>query len=195
MTIDTPPWEPPLAGTEREQLFGALNRLRMTFRYKTDGLDTAGLQAHIGASPLTLGALLKHLAVCEDYASTVKLSGAPMPASWEQNGWGEDDDWEFTSAVDDSPADLYARYDAAVSRSVAAFEQAADDGGFDGLVHVAMPDGRHANLRRLICDMIEEYGRHTGQADLLREAVDGRVGEDPADGWLPPDWSVGGARP
>ena len=36
---------------------------------------------------------------------------------------------------------------------------------------------------RLVCDLIEEYGRHTGHADLLREAVDGRVGEDPPPGW------------
>ncbi len=43
-------------------------------------------------------------------------------------------------------------------------------------------EGRHANLRRLVCDMVEEYGRHTGHADLLREAVDGLTGEDP-----PPD--------
>jgi hypothetical protein len=34
-------------------------------------------------------------------------------------------------------------------------------------------------LRRLLVDVIEEYGRHTGHADLIREAVDGRVGEDP----------------
>ena len=45
--------------------------------------------------------------------------------------------------------------------------------------------GEHANLRRLLCDMIEEYGRHTGQADLLREAVDGLTGEDPPPGWRP----------
>jgi hypothetical protein len=38
---------------------------------------------------------------------------------------------------------------------------------------------------RLLCDLIEEYGRHTGHADLLREAVDGRVGEDPPPGWRP----------
>ncbi|MFC0625668.1 mycothiol transferase [Kribbella deserti] len=38
---------------------------------------------------------------------------------------------------------------------------------------------------RLVCDLIEEYGRHTGHADLLREAVDGRTGEDPPRGWLP----------
>jgi hypothetical protein len=45
------------------------------------------------------------------------------------------------------------------------------------------PDGRHANLRRLLCDLIEEYGRHTGHGDLLREPVDGLVGEDPPPAW------------
>jgi hypothetical protein len=45
--------------------------------------------------------------------------------------------------------------------------------------------GRRASLRRLLRDLIEEYGRHTGHADLLREAVDGRVGEDPPAGWRP----------
>lgn len=45
------------------------------------------------------------------------------------------------------------------------------------------PDGRQASLRRLVCDMVEEYGRHTGHADMLREAVDGLVGEDPPAGW------------
>jgi hypothetical protein len=43
----------------------------------------------------------------------------------------------------------------------------------------------HASLRRLIFDLIEEYGRHTGHADLLREAVDGLTGEDPPPGWSP----------
>jgi hypothetical protein len=39
--------------------------------------------------------------------------------------------------------------------------------------------GREATMRRLLVDFIEEYGRHTGHADLLREAIDGRTGEDP----------------
>ncbi|MEN3610547.1 mycothiol transferase [Plantactinospora sp. ZYX-F-223] len=51
------------------------------------------------------------------------------------------------------------------------------------LAHVSWPDGRHPSLRRLVCDLIAEYGRHTGQADLLREAVDGLVREDPPAGW------------
>jgi hypothetical protein len=41
------------------------------------------------------------------------------------------------------------------------------------------PSGTEQTLRRLLVDLVEEYARHTGQADLLRESVDGRVGEDP----------------
>lgn len=41
------------------------------------------------------------------------------------------------------------------------------------------------SLRRHVCDLLEEYGRHTGHADLLREAIDGRVGEDPPSDWRP----------
>ncbi len=181
-SIDTP-WEPPVAGTEAQHLVGAVDRLRATFRWKADGLDTAGLQTRIGASALTLGGLLKHLAAAEDYAFTVKLSGSPMDEQWADNGWDGDDDWEFSSAADDTPDQLYALWDGAVERSRARLDAALADGGLDQLVHVSWPDGRHASLRRLLCDLIEEYGRHTGHADLLREAVDGRVGEDPPAGW------------
>ena len=58
-------------------------------------------------------------------------------------------------------------------------------GGLDQLIHAAWPDGRRPSLRRVLFDLLEEYGRHTGHADMLREAVDGRVGEDPPDGWRP----------
>jgi uncharacterized damage-inducible protein DinB len=183
MTNNERPWEPPLAGTEPQQLVGALDRLRTTFRWKADDLDTAGLQTRIGASSLTLGGLLKHLAAVEDHIFTTKLSGEPMGAPWESNGWEDNDNWEFESAADDSPDQLYALYDGAVERSRAKLNAALADGGLDRLVHASDGDGHHASLRRLVCDLIEEYGRHTGHADLLREAVDGRVGEDPPDGW------------
>jgi Protein of unknown function (DUF664) len=177
------PWEPPFAGTEVEALLGALDRLRWTFRYKADGLDAAGLTATVGASSLTLGGLLKHLAVQEDHAFGLKLSGTPLGRPWVEWGWdGDDDDWEFTSAAEDPPERLYRAYDDAVARSRQRVAAALGVGGLDQAVHVA--DGA-ANLRRLVCDMLEEYGRHTGQADLLREAVDGRAGEDPPDGWRP----------
>ncbi|HEU4544251.1 MAG TPA: DUF664 domain-containing protein [Jiangellaceae bacterium] len=178
-------WEPPLAGTEVEHLVGALDRLRATFRWKADDLDAAGLQARVGASALTLGGLLKHLAAMEDYAFTTKLSGAPVGAPWDATGWDGSNDWEFSSAADDTPEQLYAYWDGAVERSRTRLDAALADGGLEQAIHASAPDGRHANLRRLLCDLIEEYGRHTGHADLLREAVDGRVGEDPPDGWRP----------
>src|SRR5215467_4052098 len=123
------PWEPPLAGTEAEQLTGALDRLRTTFRWKADDLDAAGLRTRIGASSLTLGGLLKHLAVCEDYMFTTKLRGEPLGALWDD----------------------------AVERSHARLDAALADGGLGGLAHMSGPDGRHASLRRLVCDLIEEY--------------------------------------
>jgi hypothetical protein len=178
------PWEPPLAGTEVEHLIGALDRLRTTFRWKADDLDADGLQKRIGASALTLGGLLKHLAINEDFITTVKLTGEPVGEPW-LSLWDGTDDWEFTSAADDPPERLYALWEDAVKRSRTRLDAALAQGGLDQLVHVSDSDGNHASLRRLVCDLIEEYGRHTGHADLLREVVDGRVGEDPPPGWQP----------
>jgi hypothetical protein len=185
MTDSDYPWEPPLAGTEAEQLTGALDRLRWTFRWKAGDLGAAGLNARIGQSSLTLGGLLKHLAANEDYMFTVKFKGEPLGAPWDGFGWDGSNDWEFTSAADDTPEQLYAFWDDAVERSRARLAAALADGGLDQLAHVSSDAGEHATLRRLVCDLIEEYGRHTGHADLLREAVDGRVGEDPPAGWRP----------
>ena len=179
------PWEPPLAGTEAEHLVGALERLRTTFRWKADDLDAAGLATRVGASTLTLGGLLKHLARAEAHCFTVKLDGSPIGTPWDTADWAADPDWDFNSAAHDSPEELYALWDDTVARSRAKLAAALASGGLDQPVHLAWPDGRHLRLRRLLCDLIEEYGRHTGHADLLREAVDGRVGEDPPPGWRP----------
>jgi hypothetical protein len=184
-STDDSPWEPPLAGTDVTQILGALDRLRWTFRWKAAELDAAGLNARIGASRLTLGGLLKHLAANEDHWSTVKLHGEPMDDHWAENGWDGDDDWEFTSSADDTPEELYAMYDGAVARARQRFEAAIAEHGMDMEAHAHDDEGNHANLRRILCDAIEEYGRHTGHADLLREAVDGRAGEDPPAGWRP----------
>ncbi len=178
------PWEPPLAGSELDHLVGALERLRTTFLWKADGLDAAGLQARIGASALTIGGLLKHLALNEDLLFTDKLTGEPVGEPWQSRHDGTDD-WEFTSAAADSPEQLYTYWRDAVARSRVRLAAALERGGLDQLVAVHDEYGRHASLRRLLCDLIEEYGRHTGHADLLREAVDGRVGEDPPPGWNP----------
>jgi hypothetical protein len=179
------PWEPPLAGSEETQLIAALERLRTTFRWKADGLDAAGLRQGIATSSLTLGALLKHLALVEDYQFSVKYDGTPLGAPWPEVDWDADPDWEFRTAADDAPETLYALWDDAVERSRRRLAAAlAKDGGLDQRVALGW-DGEHASLRRLLTDLIEEYGRHAGHADLLREAVDGLTGEDPPAEWRP----------
>ena len=180
-----PPWEPPLNGTEVEHLLGALDRQRATFRWKAGGRGRAGLTATVGASTMTLGGLLKHLALVEEVYASTKLSGKPLGEPWtSMPGWDRPD-LEWTTARDDDPAFLYALYDGAVERARARYAAALADGGLDQRVHVGSDRGVVASLRRLLFDLLEEYGRHTGHADLLSEAVDGRVGEDPPEDWTP----------
>ena len=89
----------------------------------------------------------------------------------------ENDNWDFESAVRDSPQSLHALWSAAVQRSEAATDRVLADRGLDQLV--AISGGHEAfSLRRILVDMIEEYARHTGHADLIRESIDGLVGED-----------------
>src|SRR5258708_19760626 len=94
--------------------------------------------------------------------------GEPGP----QVEWDAKPDWEFTSAALDEPATLYALWDGAVERSRQRLSAAlAKDGGLDQRV-AASANGEHASLRRLVTDLIEEYGRHTGHAALIRHALD-----------------------
>src|SRR5215470_183357 len=116
-------WEPPLAGTEAEHLVGALDRLR----------------TRIGASSLTLGGLLKHLARAEEQMFSTKLSGAPMGAPWDTVDWDTDPDWDFNSADNDNPEQLYALWDSTIERSRARLDAALAAGGLDQLVHLSWP--------------------------------------------------------
>ena len=179
MSDAMPPWEPPFAGTDVEHLVGSLEWLRATFRWKAGGLDAEGLAFRLPSSALSLGGLLKHLAFAEDLMFTRKLSGEPQHEPWASVDFGAVPDWEFTSAADDPPDALYALWDATVERSRRRLAAAIAEGGLDQPVAWGRDVGIDVSLRRLVCDLIEEYGRHTGHADLLREAVDGLTGEDP----------------
>jgi hypothetical protein len=185
MTDDDYWWVPPPAGTDEEHLVGALDRLRVTFRWKADGLDAAGLNVKIGASALTLGGLLKHLARVEDTTFAWKMRGQSPGEPWVSAPLDDTDAWEFTSCAEDSPEYLYGLWDDAVARSRARLAAIIADGGLDQPSHEEWPGHGRLSVRRIVCDLVEEYGRHTGHADLLREAFDGRVGEDPPEGWRP----------
>lgn len=170
--------EPPAAGNELDTLLGALERQRRYIAWKCGGLDAAGLRATLGPSTVTLGGLLKHLAAVEEHTFSTKLFGRPVGEPF-RTGWSTDPDWEWHSAASDSPAELMALWEAAVARSRILVAEALADGGLDRPGAATWPDGRTASLRRHLIDMIEEYARHVGHADLIRESIDGLVGEDP----------------
>jgi uncharacterized damage-inducible protein DinB len=171
--------EPPVAGDETATLLGSLERQRATLAWKCGGLDAAGLKATLAPSSITLGGLLKHMALVEDDYFSRRLLGRDWPPPWDTVDWKADRDWEWHSAAEDSPEQLMALWQDAVARSRAAVSEALADGGLERLAPGAWPDGRAPSLRRLLIDMIEEYARHVGHADLIRESVDGLTGEDP----------------
>jgi len=72
---------------------------------------------------------------------------------------------------------LRARPQEAVDRSRSLVDEALTRGGLDQLVQRTWPDGRAPSLRWILCHMIEEYARHNGHADLIRESIDGETGE------------------
>jgi hypothetical protein len=137
------------------------------------------LRATLAPSTLTLGGLLKHLALVEDDMFSVKLHGAKRCPPFDGVDWDADPDWEWRTAADDSPQQLMSLWKDTVSRSRALTASALAAGGLDRLADFTWPDGQTPSLRRLIMDMIEEYARHVGHIDLIRESVDGLVGEDP----------------
>jgi hypothetical protein len=94
---------PPVAGDETATLLGSLDRQRAIFAWKCGGLDAAGLRATAAASSMTLGGLLKHLALVEDEYFSHRLLGRDPGPPWDAVDWDADPDWEWHSAAADPP--------------------------------------------------------------------------------------------
>ena len=90
--------------------------------------------------------------------------------------WEADPDWEWHSAAEDTPEQLRALWQDAVDRSRARITEALAAGGLDQLARAPVAGRSAPSLRWILCHMIEEYARHNGHADLLREALDGETG-------------------
>jgi uncharacterized damage-inducible protein DinB len=169
--------EPPIAAGEVDSILGYLDYQRATFAWKTQGLDAAGLRATVGVSTMTLGGMIKHLALVEDDWLSYRLLERERQPLWIGPDWDADADWDWHSAVDDSPEDLRAIWEDAVNRSRESVAEALASGGIDQLALRPFDDGRAPSLRWILLHMIEEYARHNGHADLIRESVDGETGE------------------
>lgn len=169
--------EPPLAADETATLLGFLDYQRATLAWKCSGVDEAGLRRAVAASSITLGGLLKHLAYVEDAWFSRWLHGRDRAVPWDGVDWEQEPDWDWTSAAADSPDALFALWEAATARSRALVAEALADGGLDRLAMRTWPDGDAPSLRWILVHMIEEYARHNGHADLIRESIDGARGE------------------
>ena len=166
-----PPITP--AGPERLMLEQFLDYFRVVLRRKAEGLSHDQLHTAVAPSPLTIGGLLRHMTLVED----IWFPGAVQDRDlepWASAPWDDDHDWEFTTAPGIGVDQLLADYDAACDRSRAV---AAGVASLDQLSLRRGGDDQAKSLRWIMLHMIEEYARHCGHADYLREAIDGTTGD------------------
>jgi hypothetical protein len=160
----------PRTGTERDLLLGWLASHRAALLWKCSGLTAEQLRAPVLApSTLTLLGLVRHLAECE--------------RAWFTHAVGRAPDVPLYGTDDDPDADLHLT-GADAERDLATFvaELAVSDrvlAGADLDAEVVNRHGRSMSVRWIVLHMIEEYARHNGHADLLRERIDGATGDFP----------------
>ena len=182
--------EPPVSANEADTLLGYLDFQRATLEWKTRGLDVEGLRRTIASSSMTLAGLLKHMAYVEDHWFSGMLLDLPRMSPWAEVDWAATPDWEWESATREPATAVRAQWSTSVERSRAvvrdALSRASDatttsdattGDPLGTLAKRSWPNGDKPSLRWILVHMIEEYARHNGHADLLREAVDGETGE------------------
>lgn len=166
--------EVPLSADEVKTLLGFLDYQRATLEWKCRGLTDEQLRAGLPSTAMTLGGMLMHLARVEDYwfAEVIAEGGKIEP--WASMPWAA----EWSIAKERSGDQLRQIW----ADRVTASRQAVDvrlSGGESALAatHPAWDGQGQPSLRWVLVHMIEEYARHNGHADLLREAIDGQTGE------------------
>jgi uncharacterized damage-inducible protein DinB len=171
--------EPPLERGEAATLVGFLDYQRATFEWKCRGLSDEQMRVALPPTSMTLGGMLKHLALVEDYWFTEVVAGEPSPEPWASADLDANPDWEWHSASDDTGGELRALWAETVDRSRTVVEAQLGHGEAEGLAetHPAWGGQGRVSLRWVLVHMVEEYARHNGHADLIRESIDGETGE------------------
>jgi hypothetical protein len=162
--------EPPTSGNEREMLVGWLDFHRETLAMKCQGLTPEQLtRRSVPPSTLSLAGLLRHLAEIErTYFQRVFAGRELRTIPFEEDPFREDPAADYSSAVDNDGAVAFDAWREAVrrAREVIGGTASLDDEGTSGLP-----------MRFWLVKTLNEYARHNGHADLLRETIDGTVGE------------------
>jgi uncharacterized damage-inducible protein DinB len=157
---------------ERATLLEFLRRYRLTMEMKCADLDAAQLASRsVPPSTMSLLGLIRHMADVERYWFRLVMAQSKVPPLY----WSDDvPDAEWLGAVAE-PAVVDDAWRAWRGEVAFAEKFVADspDLGVKGLES----DGSSAELRSVLVHMIEEYARHCGHADMLRERIDGRIGQ------------------
>lgn len=160
----------PFTGDEAMLTRAFLDLQRTELERRAAGLDAAGLRHRQPPSTLSLAGLTAHLAFVEDYWSVVVLAGQDPVDPWRDLDWATDPDHDFALGDRLGFDEVHELWRTAVDRA---------RGITDGLDLDALARGRRhgqqVSVRWVLLHLIEEYARHLGHADLLREAVDGET--------------------
>lgn len=175
---DDPREHGPHLGDERTTLAESLRCQRLTLELKCADLDAAAMARRaVEPSTMSLLGLVRHLAEMERSTFRMTLAGQDVPRLYTSP---DDPDGDFDGAVPDPAvvAEAWAAWRAEVEFAT---RYVADAPSLDATVddpHNEKGSGGGAmSLRELLVGTIEEYARHLGHADLLRERIDGRLGQ------------------
>lgn len=168
----------PRLGDERTTLVEALRRQRLTLEIKCAGLDADAMaRRSVEPSTMSLLGLVRHLAEQERAAFRVMMAGQEAPRLFRTES---DPDGDFDGAVPDPQvvAEAWDAWRAEVDFATRFVDEAPDLDvtGNDPLNQHGSGGGR-MSLREVLVEMISEYARHMGHVDLLRERIDGRIGQ------------------
>lgn len=175
---DDPRESGPRLGDERTTLVEALRRLRLTLEIKCSGLDAEAMARRaVEPSTMSLLGLVRHLAETERATFRKMMAGQDVPRLY---GSPTDRDGDFDGAVPDPQvvAEAWQTWRAEVDFATRFVAEAPslDITGEDPLNHHGSGGGS-MSLREALVEMIKEYARHAGHVDLLRERIDGRLGQ------------------
>jgi len=175
---DDPRENRPRLGDERTTLVESLRKQRLTLEIKCAGLDAQAMARRaVEPSTMSLLGLVRHLAEMERDTFRVMLSGQDVPRLYCSD---TDRDGDFDGAVPDPQvlAQAWAAWRAEVefAQRFVAEAPSLDITGDDPLNRHGSGGGP-MSLREVLVGMIEEYARHMGHVDLLRERIDGRIGQ------------------
>ena len=164
--------DPPDSGPEKEMLEAYLEYHRNTLLWKCEGLSDEQLRTRsVPTSNLTLLGMVRHLVEVEIHWFRNIFRDEKIEHIYFGEGRMNDD---FDDLESVPPAEVFERY----RRECAVARQIVREASLDDMSKVASQrSGNHFSMRWILLHMIEEYARHNGHADLLREAIDGSTGE------------------